>query len=254
MKNKILMISLMLLICSASLAEETTTEPPPDINSLLLVGPGVWISTKPYKDVDPTVYPIPAVVAVRAPFYYKIDTAGCRVFSDSNMTFDFIGKLRTDGYREDDSDELEGMHSRHMSADVGGEFAVSGNWGKLHTTFLTDALGKSDGQEFRVRYSIPFEYETTKISPSVGVAFLSSKLADYYYGVRHNEAREGRPAYEPGASYQTFVGLDCYHKLDDKWSLFTTITYYWLDSQLRGSPIVDKDYEFSLVAGALYKF
>jgi outer membrane protein len=191
---------------------------------------------------------------VAAPFYFKIDTAGCRVFSDSNMTFDFIGKLRTDGYKGEDSLTLDGMHTRHMTVDVGGEFAISGNWGEVHTRILTDAMGQHDGQEFHITYAKPFEFEKSKISPFVGFELLSSKLADYYYGVRDDEARPGRKAYEPGASYKTLVGLDANYKLNDKWYLFTTMTSYWLDSGLRQSPIVNKDYELSIIAGAMYKF
>jgi outer membrane protein len=256
MKNKILTISLTLLICSASLAEEASKKSQTaDINSLLYVGPGVWVTTKPYKGVDPTVYPIPVVIAVVAPFYFKIDTAGCRVFSDSNMTFDFIGKLRTNGYKGEDSQILDGMHTRHMTVDVGGEFAISGNWGKFSTSLVTDGMGKHDGQEFRVTYAKPFKFEnSSEISPSVGIAVLSSHLANYYYGVRDNEARPGRPAYEPGISYKPFVGLDANCQLDKDWTLFTNITYYMLDSGLRDSHIVNKDYEISILTGAIYKF
>ena len=104
------------------------------------------------------------------------------------MTFDFIGKLRTDGYDEEDSEALEGMHNRHMTVDAGGEFTISGNWGKLYTSIVTDTMGQHDGQEFRVTYAKPFESEKSKITPSVGFALLSSKLANYYYGVRDGEA------------------------------------------------------------------
>jgi outer membrane protein len=255
MTNKILIIFLTLLICSVCLAEGASkSSQTADINSILLVGPGVWVTTKPYRGVDPTVVPIPAVIAVVAPFFYKIDTAGCRVFSDSNMTFDFIAKLRTDGYDEEDSKTLEHMHNRHMTVDAGGEFAISGNWGKLYTSIVTDAMGQHDGQEFRVTYAKPFEFEKSKISPSVGFALLSSKLANYYYGVRNDEATPDRPAYEPGVSYKPFVGLDAYGQLDKDWTLFTSITYYRLDSGLRKSPIVNKDYEISILTGVLYRF
>jgi outer membrane protein len=254
MANKILIISLTLLICSAGLAEVGKQNSQTDPNSMLLAGPGAWITIKPYKDVHPTVYPIPVVVAVSAPFYFKIDTAGCRLFSDSNITFDVIGKLRTDGYNDEDSEVLDGMHNRNMTVDVGGEFAISGNWGKLYTSILTDAMGRHDGQEFRVTYAKPFEFEKSKISPSVGFALLSSNLADYYYGVRDDEVRTGRPAYNPGASVNWFVGLDANYQLNDDWTLLTSITYYWLDSDIRNSPIVNKDYTISIIAGAMYRF
>ena len=254
MANKILIISMTLLICSAALAEGGKQNSQTDPNSMLLLGPGAWITIEPYKGMHTTVYPIPAVAAVSSPFYFYIDTAGCRVFQDSNMTFDLIGKIRTDGYDADRSDDFDGMHDRHMSFDVGGEFGISGDWGNLYARILTDALGQHDGQEYRITYAKPFKFEKSKISPSVGFALLSSNIADYYYGVRDDEARPGRPAYNPGASVNWFVGLDANYQFNDDWTLFTSITYYWLDSNIRNSPIVNRDYTMSILAGAMYKF
>jgi outer membrane protein len=254
MANKILIISLTLLICSAGLAEDNNQISQKDPNSMFLLGPGTLITVKPYKGMNPTIYPIPVITAVSAPFYFAIDTAGCRLFSDSNMTFDLIGKLRLDGYNGEDSEKLDNMHNRNMTIDVGGDFGISGDWGNLHTKILTDALGQHDGQEFRVTYAKPFEFEKSKISPSVGFALLSSNLANYYYGVRDSEALPGRPAYDPGASVNWFVGLDANYQLNDNWTLITSITYYWLDSNIRNSPIVDKDYMISILAGIMYRF
>ena len=254
MPNKILIIALTLLICSAAIAEEGKNISQADSNSMFLLGPGVLVTVKPYKGMDSTIYPVPVVTAVSAPFYFFIDTAGCRLFSDSNMTFDLIGKLRLDGYDADKSDDFDGMHDRNMTIDVGGEFGISGDWGNLYTRILTDTLGQHDGQEFRVTYAKPFKFEKTKISPSVGFALLSSNLADYYYGVRNDEAHAGRPAYDPGASVNWFVGLDANYQLNNDWTLLTSITYYWLDSNIRNSPIVDKDYTISIIAGAMYRF
>jgi MipA family protein len=254
MANKILIISLTLLICSAAIAEEGKNISQADSNSMFLLGPGVLVTVKPYKEMDSTIYPIPVVTAVSAPFYFFIDTAGCRLFSDSNMTFDLIGKLRLDGYDADKSNDFDGMHDRNMTIDVGGEFGISGDWGNLYTRILTDTLGRHDGQEFRVTYAKPFKFEKSKISPSVGFALLSSNLADYYYGVRDDETRAGRPAYDPGASVNWFVGLDANYQFNNDWTLLTSITYYWLDSNIRNSPIVDKDYMISIIAGAMYRF
>jgi MipA family protein len=254
MANKILMISLTLLICSTAIAGEGKNISQADSNSMFLLGPGVLVTVQPYKGMDSTIYPIPVITAVSAPFYFFIDTAGCRLFSDSNMTFDVIGKLRLDGYNADKSDDFEGMHNRNMTVDVGGEFGISGDWGNLYARILTDALGQHDGQEYRLTYAKPFKFEKTKISPSVGFALLSSNLADYYYGVRNDEARAGRPAYNPGASVNWFAGLDATYQLNNDWTLLTSITYYWLDNNIRNSPIVNKDYTMSIIAGAMYRF
>jgi outer membrane protein len=196
-------------------------------------------------------------------FYISGATAGYRLLGDqeastelgrTSWTFDAIGKWRFDGYDADDSDDFEGMHDRHMTVDVGGEFAVSGDWGVLKTTLLTDALSQHDGQEFRLTYAKPFDIEKLNLSPSVGFSWLSSNLADYYYGVRNDEARAGRPAYNTGDAVNWFVGLQTNYHLNDKWTLLAGITYYWLDSNINDSPIVDDSYMISITAGAMYRF
>ena len=254
MIDKILIISLAQLICSAALPDVAKQNSQTDPNSMLLAGPGALITVKPYKGMDSTIYPIPVVAAVIAPFYFWIDTAGCRLFSDSNMTFDVIGKLRLDGYDADKSDDFDGMRDRNMTVDVGGEFGISGDWGNLYARILTDGLSQHDGQEYRITYAKPFKFEKSKISPSVGFALLSSNLADYYYGVRSGEAQPNRPAYKIGDAINWFVGLDTNYQLNDDWTLLTSITYYWLDSDIRSSPIVNKDYTISILAGAMYRF
>jgi outer membrane protein len=259
MAGKKSVISLILLLSAGAFAE--------DVNTTLLLGPGVVVLVKPYEGVHPTVYPYPVTLFIYDRFYIAIDTAGYRLLANQRGTpepgqtywyLDAIAKWRSDGYDEDDSDELEGMHNRHKTIDVGGEFGISGERGKLYTSILTDALGQHDGQEFRVTYAKPFDkafdVNNLRISPSVGFALLSSNLADYYYGVRPDETRPGRPAYDPGAAVNWFVGLDTNYRLNGDWTLLASITYYWLDSDIRHSPIVDDGYAISILAGAMYRF
>jgi outer membrane protein len=267
MATKKSVIFLMLLLGATGLAQNAGGSEQPDSNATLSIGPGVVVLVKPYEGVHPTVYPYPVTLFIYDRFYIAIDTAGYRLLANQRGTpepgqtywyLDAIAKWRSDGYDADDSDELAGMHNRHKTIDVGGEFGISGDWGKLYTSILTDALGQHDGQEFRVTYAKPFDkafdVNNLRISPSVGFALLSSNLADYYYGVRNDEARAGRPAYSPGASVNWFLGLDANYRLNDDWTLLTSITYYWLDSDIHSSPIVNKDYAISILAGAMYKF
>ena len=221
---------------------------------MLLLGPGVLITVKPYKGMDSTIYPIPVVTAVSAPFYFFIDTAGCRLFSDSNMTFDVIGKWRLDGYDADRSDDFDGMHDRNMTIDVGGEFSITEDWGNLYARILTDALGQHDGQEFRVTYAKPFKIEKSKISPSVGFALAKQQSGRLLLWRPRGRGASRQACIQPGASVNWFVGLDANYQLNDDWTLLTSITYYWLDSDIRNSPIVNKDYTISILAGAMYRF
>lgn len=257
----------MLLLCAVAVAEDANNAPRADINATLLLGPGVVVLLKPYAGMHPTVYPYAVSLFIYDRFYISIDTVGYRLLANrgpsagpgrTNWHFDLIGRWRSDGYDEDDSDELEGMHNRNKTFDVGGEFGVSGDWGSVTAAFLTDVLGVDDGQEIRVVYAKPFKkpfnVNSLKITPSVGLAWQSNNLVDYYYGVRSDEARAGRPAYSPDTAVNWLWGVDANYRLNDKWTLLGGFTYYWLDSEIRNSPIVSRDYSISIIAGAMYKF
>jgi outer membrane protein len=88
----------------------------------------------------------------------------------------------------------------------------------------------------------------------VGFSWLSNDLADYYYGVRSDETKVGRPAYSAGSGVNWFAGLGTDYKLDEKWSLFAQFSYEWLNNEITDSPIVDDDYKITILAGAMYKY
>jgi outer membrane protein len=268
MTDKKFVMFLTLLMCAKVMAGDTNSVPKADANMTLLVGPSIVILDKPYAGKHAEVFPYPAAVIVYDRFYWVIDTAGYRLLANQRtatpapgttlLYLDAVAKWRSDGYDSSDSDELEGMHDRRRSVDVGGEFGVSGDWGSVATSLVTDALGRHNGQEVRSVYTRPFknafDVNNLNISPSAGLAWQNNELVDYYYGVRRDEARPGRPEYHPGQAVNWLWGIDTNYRLNESWTLFGGFTYYYLDSDIRHSPIVDRNYAISIIAGAMYKF
>jgi outer membrane protein len=249
MAGKKLTIFCLIFVCSAAFARTGQ-----DVNSTFQLGPGVVITDKPYKGIDSSVYPIPLVKFISGRFYISGATAGYRLLADECWTFDAIGKWRFDGYDADDSDRFEGMHNRNMTIDVGGEFTLTGGWGEAWVSAVTDAFGQHDGQEIKLGYTKPFVFNKLTLSPSGGLIWQSDNLANYYYGVRADEARPGRRTYHVGDSTNWFVGLRAEYQPDERWTLMAGVTYQFLDSKIRKSPIVDDDFVISFLAGAMYKF
>ncbi|MGA2093841.1 MAG: MipA/OmpV family protein [Sedimentisphaerales bacterium] len=268
MANKKLVLLSALLFCTIASAEDANTSSTADGNMTLLLGPSVVVLDKPYKGKDAEVFPYPAAIFIYDRFYFAIDTAGYRLLANQRtaapapgttlLYLDAIAKWRSDGYDSSDSDALRGMHDRHGTVDAGGEFGVAGDWGSVTTSLVTDALDQHDGQEVRItygkRFSDAFNVKDLKLTPSVGLAWQSNNLVNYYYGVRPGEARPGRPAYRPGEAVNWLAGLDGTYQLNDKWALFAGITIFWLDDEIRNSPIVSRDYAVSFIGGAMYKF
>jgi outer membrane protein len=250
---------LLFLFCTGAFAE--------DANTTFLLGPSIVVLVKPYAGKHPEVFPYPLSVFVYDRFYFAVDTAGARLLAskrgkpepgETYWYFDAIGRWRSDGYDSDDSDRLDGMHNRHKTIDAGGEFGVSGDWGSITTSLVSDILGVDNGQELRIVYGRPFtnafDVNGLKITPSAGLSWQSDNLVDYYYGVRRNEARPGRPVYDPGSAANWLWGVDATYQINKDWTVLMGLTYYWLDSDIRHSPIVSRDYAISIISGAMYKF
>jgi outer membrane protein len=269
MTNKELMLLSTLLLCAGVYAEDANTaSPSEDSNITFLLGPSVVVLDKPYKGKDAEVFPYPAAIFIYDRFYFAIDAAGYRLLANQRtatpapgttlLYLDAIARWRSDGYDSSDSDELRGMHDRHETVDAGGEFGVAGDWGSVATSLVTDALDQHDGQELRViygkRFENAFDVKDLRITPSVGLAWQSNNLVNYYYGVRTDEVRPDRPAYKPGEAVNWLAALDGTYQLNDKWTLLAGITIFWLDDEIRNSPIVSRDYAISLIAGVMYKF
>lgn len=258
----------IILYCGCVYAQDVDNNAPADNNVTFLLGPSVVVLDKPYKGKDAEVYPYPAAVFVYDRFYFAIDTAGCRLLANQRtenpapgttlLYLDAIAKWRSDGYDSADSDALRGMHDRHETVDAGGEFGVAGDWGSVATSLVTDITDQHNGQEFQVKYGKQFEnafdIKGLKITPSAGLAWQNHNLVNYYYGVRPDEVRTGRPAYKPGEAVNWLTGIDGTYQLGDRWTLFAGITIFWLDDEIRNSPIVSKDYAISFIGGAMYKF
>jgi outer membrane protein len=228
---------------------------PPSDDSPLSAGIGVVYSNGLYKGDSPKTWPIPFFSFRAGNFYLRGVAAGYELFKYDALSFDLVAQWRFEGYDHDDSDYLEGMENRRMTVDAGAKASYRDGFGTSSLTFLTDTLNRYNGQELRFSYDKRFKLtESLSLTPSVGLSYQSSHLTNYYYGVRSDEARPGRPRYVPGEAYNPFIGIGMAYKLSQEVSLTGNIRYQLLDDAITDSPIVEADYRISAMAGILYKF
>jgi len=219
------------------------------------LGAGVVVTSKPYEGVNAGVYPIPMFAYEGRRLYLRGVAVGYRFLSARNWSVAPVLWPRFDGYEEEDSSVLRGMDDRDMTLDAGVAFAYRGDWGVFGAALVTDILGKHDGQELELTYSKPMRWDAWSIAPAAGLRWQSRDLADYYYGVRHEEARlPGRPAYDADGAVNPFVALRVQRPLGRKWSLLGAVQYEWFDDEISDSPIVDESYDITVIAGVLYTF
>lgn len=240
-------------IAGGTLADEA--EPPVEPRKReVFVGAGALVSSKPYKGIDPRVYPIPMFGYEGERLYLRGVGGGYQLFRRGGWSFGPVLQPRFDGYEADDSRYLAGMKDRDLTLDGGVGLSWRAKWGLIGLSCITDLLGKHDGQELELSYTAVFPYAGCDFIPSAGLRYKSDNLVDYYYGVRTSEARDGRPAYEAEEATDPFVRLAVRRKLGGQWSLLGAVQYEWFDSEIKDSPIVDKDYDVSFVGGLLYSW
>ncbi len=216
------------------------------------VGGGGFVQTAPYAGVHARVYPAPVVAYEGEHLYVRSAIVGYRVISEHGVMIGPLVQPRIDGYSEDDSSFLNGMQTRRWSVDGGVNVEAITPVGLLGVSAVGDLLGRYRGQEVEFRCLVMFPLFGFQLIPSGGVRWKSEELVDYYYGVRPDEARPDRPAYEGGQAFDPFLRLVVRHNVTKHWSLFTDAQYEWLASEITNSPIVSKDHQVSFTVGGLY--
>jgi outer membrane protein len=246
-KIRLVLISITFLLASATVGQERPT-------SSTSVAIGLVYRNRIYKKDDAMVMPIPMVYYESKDFFFKGRSLGYHVLKSERFSFDVIGQWRFDGYDDIDSSFLRGMDDREMTLDGGFELSYKDGWGKTSITFVSDLLGRHDGQELSISYGKQFTAGKWMLTPAAGVIWNSHNLADYYSGVRPNEAQALRPAYSVGEAWNPTMRLNMLYPINKQWSAMGLIRYQWLDNEITDSPIVDADYQIQFMAGLLYQF
>jgi len=222
--------------------------------SMTNVGVGMIYRNSVYKKGDAMVMPIPMVYYESKDFFFKGRSLGYHLLKKGQFSLDVIGEWRFDGYDDSDSNFLRGMDDRQMTLDGGVELSYFDGWGVMNVSFVSDMLGRHDGQELSLNYGKRLIKGKWTLTPAAGAIWHSHNLADYYYGVRPNEALAQRPAYSVGQAWNPTVRLNVMYKINEQWSALGLIRYERLDNEISDSPIVDDDYQIQFMAGLMYQF
>jgi len=235
-----------------------TTAQRPQRPGGIQVGGGVIVNRRPYRGIDTQVIPIPFIMIESKKWSIKGPRFDYEIFDTRPWSMRALLRVRTENYDSDDSSFLRGMSDRDATLDAGLYFSYKQQWGVLGLDVLTDTLGKNKGQEIALRYTKPifnpFGISDLMLRPFVGGTWRSTSLNDYYYGVRPNEARPNRPAYNCGDDFNVVAGIGCNYQLDEDWSVYGAFQNCWLGQEIRSSPIVDKNSFMSVIGGLVYRF
>jgi MipA family protein len=110
-----------------------------------------------------------------------------------------------------------------------------------------DLSGRSDGSELRAGLSRPFATAGWQLAPFVELRWLSSRSADYYYGVDADELAAGGSTYRPGSAVLPQFGLGAMRPLGERWRLFARLASTRLPDALADSPLLEASHETSVL-------
>jgi outer membrane protein len=147
------------------------------------------------------------------------------------------------------------MAEREASADVGIGWSRRRPRLQLDLTATADALDRNEGTEVVFEVGRPVPAGDWRLVPAVAAVWQGEDLVDYYYGVRTDEARPGRPAYSPGSGTSGRAKLSVSRPIGKSpWSILGNVTFERPAEEIRDSPIVDASVTTGGYAGFLYSF
>lgn len=218
------------------------------------VGLGSIVEDSGYKGVSSETNLLPILYIETERFRLAGPSAEFDLYSGSDFGFSLIGQYRADGYEKGDGDIFAGMQDRDDSFDLGFEVEYETDFGDFELGLLSDVSGTHKGHEASLTYSVPFTLSRGAVSPYLAYEVQSSKLVDYYYGVRESEATALRPFYKPGSVSNVEVGIDSEWLLGERHRIVANVSYVRRGSEVEDSPLIDSASETSLTLGYVYEF
>ncbi len=175
-------------------------------------------------------------------------------FSSSEQDFSALSINDDDSIQVIPVDEPVTITDRNIAVDGGLELIYSDDWGDLQLQMLSDLSFTHKGFEVWASYSYFWRHKNWRITPSFGINWKSSNLLDYYYGVRPEEIRHNRPAYQASSGFNSFARLSVSYQIDENWGIVGVAEYENLSRSIRRSPLVDRSSSETLFIGVMYRF
>lgn len=230
-------------------------------SSTFSLGIGVASTQKPYIGIDRDYKVIPLIQYENR--YVRFQGMGLEVklpsyvISDSQrLNFGIVGRFeRFAGYEPDDSPALIGMSERKTGLWAGGRVEWKNSLANVAADWTHDVSGHSKGQKFNLGLNRTWRIgEHLMLTPRAVARWQDKKYVDYYYGVRANEARLGRAAYQGESSVSAEVGLHSMYRYDRHHSVFMDVGVTGLGSEIKDSPLVDRSTTNRVFVGYIYRF
>jgi outer membrane protein len=138
---------------------------------------------------------------------------------------------------------------RDYALEAGFELLADGRPGFLQAGLFRDVSSTHDGFEVSVLVGRVIRRNRWALEPSLGARYKSSRLNDYYWGLRPDEATPLYPEYRADSGTNGYARLGFNYQLRPEWTFFAVAEYERLSSAIRLSPIVADQQVRGIYAG-----
>ena len=219
-------------------------------------GIGVIARSSPYRDYDGGVYQvIPAITynGDRLQVYGPNIQVG--LVGSGKLRLAATGRYRIGVYEEDESDFLLGMGDREdtLMAGLAVQAELPGGV-DLSLNYEHDVLGRIGGGEARLGLSKSFQFGVLRLSPEIGLNWLSSNMSNHDFGVPDGKATADRPSYDLDDTMSVEGGLGVFIEITTDWLVVANVGTEAYGGTVTDSPIVEKNYVVKGFAAINYVF
>ncbi|MCE8021503.1 MipA/OmpV family protein [Halomonas sp. MCCC 1A11036] len=224
------------------------------------LGLGVMSEQEPYAGIDRDNTPVPLLQFENRYLHLfgpqiEFKLPSLDISDSQRLNFGIVGKYDGSGYKEDDAPILNGMSERKGGFWVGGKVEWSSDLVDLSAEWLADASGNSNGQVVNLGVERTWRFGNhVLLTPHVGASWQNEKTVDYYFGVRDNEVRLGRPAYAGEAATNIEAGVRGVYMFNKQHSILMGVEVTSLADEIKDSPLVDRSTTNSVFLGYIYRF
>jgi outer membrane protein len=250
------LLSVALCLLSAGVVAAQERPPAAESGLSLSLGAGVIAKPRPYVGADSEVQAIPIVSLRSQRFSIEGIRAGYRLLGGEAGGLDLRLRFQFSGLDPDDSPFLAGMEERDETVEAGLGFSLDlGRGLELEVAATADILGRSNGAEGSVDLGWRRVWGRGRVIlvPAVGVVYQTANQVSHFAGVRADEARPGRPAYDGRSAVNPRASILLVNRLAPRWFLTTLMSYQLFDDGITASPIIDRSGELFGLVGLSYR-
>jgi len=208
------------------------------------VGLGVIARSSPYRDYNGGVYQvIPAITYTGSRLQIYGPYVQFGLIGSGKLRLAATGNYRIGVYEEDESDFLEGMGDRKDTFMAGLAIQAELPGGvNFSAGYEHDVLDEIGGGAARLEFNKSFQYGVFRLSPGIGLNWLSSDLSNHDFGVPESLATSERPAYDLNDTFSIEPGLGMFIEITKDWLVIVNASLELLDDEVTNSPIVSEEY------------